>query len=79
MLKDNLFQKIIDRQIRADIVFEDDRCLAPSEQGSGCDARLDLVHPPVQVAGEASEASRSISFGHRVRRSELSFGVHRTR
>src|SRR5579863_6732954 len=28
MLKDNLFQKIIDRQIRADIVFEDEQCLA---------------------------------------------------
>jgi histidine triad (HIT) family protein len=28
MLNDNLFQKIIDRQIPADIVFEDDRCLA---------------------------------------------------
>jgi histidine triad (HIT) family protein len=28
MLKDNLFQKIIDRQVRADIVFEDERCLA---------------------------------------------------
>jgi histidine triad (HIT) family protein len=28
MLKDNLFQKIIDRQIRADIIFEDDLCLA---------------------------------------------------
>lgn len=28
MLKDNLFQKIIDRQIPADIVYEDDRCLA---------------------------------------------------
>ena len=28
MLKDNLFQKIIDRQIPADIVFEDERCMA---------------------------------------------------
>lgn len=28
MLKDNLFQKIIDRQIPANIVYEDDRCLA---------------------------------------------------
>jgi histidine triad (HIT) family protein len=28
MLKDNLFQKIIDRQIPATIVYEDDRCLA---------------------------------------------------
>ena len=28
MMKDNLFQKIIDRQIPADIVFEDDKCLA---------------------------------------------------
>ena len=28
MLKDNLFQKIIDRQMRADIVFEDELCLA---------------------------------------------------
>ena len=28
MLQDNLFQKIIDRQLHADIVFEDDRCLA---------------------------------------------------
>jgi histidine triad (HIT) family protein len=28
MLKDNIFQKIIDRQLKADIVYEDDRCLA---------------------------------------------------
>ena len=28
MLKENLFQKIIDRQIPARIVYEDDRCLA---------------------------------------------------
>ena len=27
-MKDNIFQKIIDRQIKADIVYEDDRCLA---------------------------------------------------
>jgi histidine triad (HIT) family protein len=28
MMKDNLFQKIIDKQIPAAIVYEDDRCLA---------------------------------------------------
>jgi histidine triad (HIT) family protein len=28
MMQDNLFQKIIDRKIPADIVYEDDRCLA---------------------------------------------------
>jgi histidine triad (HIT) family protein len=28
MMQDNIFQKIIDRQIKADIVYEDDRCLA---------------------------------------------------
>ena len=28
MLKDNLFQKIIDRQIPAQIVYEDDHCVA---------------------------------------------------
>lgn len=28
MLKDNIFQKIIDRQIPAQIVYEDDQCLA---------------------------------------------------
>ncbi len=28
MLKENLFQKIIDKEIPADIVYEDDRCLA---------------------------------------------------
>ena len=28
MLSDNLFKKIIDRQIPADIVYEDDHCLA---------------------------------------------------
>ena len=28
MMTDNIFQKIIDRQIKADIVHEDDRCLA---------------------------------------------------
>ena len=27
-MKDNLFQKIIDRQIKADIVYEDEHCLA---------------------------------------------------
>jgi histidine triad (HIT) family protein len=28
MMTDNIFQKIIDRQIKADIIYEDDRCLA---------------------------------------------------
>jgi histidine triad (HIT) family protein len=28
MMTENLFQKIIDRKIAADIVYEDDRCLA---------------------------------------------------
>ena len=28
MMKDNLFQKIIDKQLKADILYEDDRCLA---------------------------------------------------
>ena len=28
MMTDNIFQKIIDRQLKADIVYEDDRCLA---------------------------------------------------
>jgi histidine triad (HIT) family protein len=28
MMQDNLFKKIIDRKIPADIVYEDDRCLA---------------------------------------------------
>jgi len=28
MMTDNIFQKIIDRKIPADIVYEDDRCLA---------------------------------------------------
>jgi histidine triad (HIT) family protein len=28
MMSDNLFQKIIDRQLKADIVYEDDRALA---------------------------------------------------
>jgi histidine triad (HIT) family protein len=28
MMTDNIFQKIIDRQIPADVLYEDDRCLA---------------------------------------------------
>jgi histidine triad (HIT) family protein len=28
MMQDNLFKKILDRQIPADIIYEDDRCLA---------------------------------------------------
>jgi histidine triad (HIT) family protein len=28
MMKDNIFQKIIDKQLPANIVYEDDRCLA---------------------------------------------------
>ena len=31
MMKENLFQKIIDRQIPANIVYEDDSCLAFSD------------------------------------------------
>ena len=28
MMADNIFQKIIDRQIKTDVVYEDDQCLA---------------------------------------------------
>lgn len=28
MLKDNIFKKIIDKQLKADIIYEDDQCVA---------------------------------------------------
>lgn len=65
MLKDNLFQKIIDRQIPADIVYEDDRALAFRDINPQAPVHV-LIIPRNQVIvthDEVTEADREL-LGH---------------
>lgn len=64
MLQDNLFQKIIDRKIPADIVFEDDRCLAFRDINPQAPVHV-LVIPKKVIAthAEITETDRDL-LGH---------------
>ena len=64
MLKDNLFQKIIDRQMRADIVFEDDRCLAFRDVNPQAPTHVLLIPKKViPTHADLTEADRDL-MGH---------------
>jgi histidine triad (HIT) family protein len=64
MLKDNLFQKIIDRQIRADIVFEDDRCLAFRDNNPQAPTHVLLIPKKViPTHADITDADRDL-LGH---------------
>lgn len=64
MLKDNLFQKIIDRMIPADIVFEDERCLGFRDIHPQAPTHV-LIIPKKEIATHAdlTEADRDL-LGH---------------
>ena len=64
MLKDNLFLKIIDRQIPATIVYEDDRCLAFRDNNPQAPVHV-LVIPRKVIATHAdlTEADEAL-VGH---------------
>ncbi len=64
MLSDNLFQKIIDRQIKADIVFEDERCLAFRDIRPQAPTHVLLVPKKViPTHADVTEADRDL-LGH---------------
>lgn len=64
MLKDNLFQKIIDRQIPATIVFEDERCLAFRDVNPQAPTHVLLIPKKViRTHADLTEADRDL-LGH---------------
>jgi histidine triad (HIT) family protein len=64
MMTDNLFKKIIDRQLKADIVYEDDRCLAFRDINPQAPVHV-LIIPKKVIATHAdlSETDRDL-LGH---------------
>jgi histidine triad (HIT) family protein len=52
MMATNLFKKIIDRQIPADIVFEDDQCLAFRDVNPQAPVHV-LIIPRIEIATHA--------------------------
>ena len=64
MMQDNIFQKIIDRKIPADIIYEDDRCLAFRDVNPQAPVHV-LIIPRKVIATHAdiSEEDRDI-LGH---------------
>src|SRR5437867_3494010 len=64
MLQDNLFKKIIDRQIEADIVYEDERCLAFRDNNPQAPVHV-LIIPKKEIATHdaITEADRDL-LGH---------------
>jgi histidine triad (HIT) family protein len=64
MLKDNIFQKIIDRQIPAKIVYEDDQCLAFHDVNPQAPVHVLLIpRKAIATHAEVTEADREL-LGH---------------
>jgi histidine triad (HIT) family protein len=64
MMKDNLFQKIIDRQIPASIVYEDDRCLAFKDINPQAPTHVLIIpRKVIPTHDELTEADRDL-VGH---------------
>jgi len=64
MMSDNIFQKIIDRQIKANIVYEDDRCLAFHDIGPQAPVHVLIIPKKVIATHDAiTEADRDL-LGH---------------
>lgn len=63
-MTDNIFQKIIDRQIPADIVYEDDRCLAFKDVRPQAPVHVLIIPKKVIVThDEITDADREL-IGH---------------
>ena len=64
MLKDNIFQKIIDKQIPATIVYEDDRCLAFRDINPQAPTHLILIpRQAIPTHADITDADRDL-LGH---------------
>jgi histidine triad (HIT) family protein len=64
MLKDNIFQKIIDRQIPARVVYEDDKCLAFHDVNPQAPVHVLLIpRKVIPTHAEITEADREL-LGH---------------
>ncbi len=64
MMTDNIFQKIIDRKIPADIVYEDDRCLAFRDVNPQAPVHVLIIPRKVIATHDAvTEADREL-LGH---------------
>lgn len=64
MLKDNIFQKIIDKQIPAAIVHEDDRCLAFRDVHPQAPVHVLLIpKKPIATHADLTDADRDL-MGH---------------
>jgi histidine triad (HIT) family protein len=64
MLKDNLFQKIIDKQIPADVVYEDDRCLAFRDVNPQAPTHVLIIpRKVIPTHADLTEADREV-LGH---------------
>ena len=65
MLKENLFQKIIDKQIPAKIVYEDDRCLAFRDINPQAPVHVLIIprHKVIPTHADVTEADRAL-VGH---------------
>jgi histidine triad (HIT) family protein len=64
MLHDNLFQKIIDRKIPADIVYEDDACLAFRDINPQAPVHVLLIpRKVIPTHADLTEADRDL-LGH---------------
>jgi histidine triad (HIT) family protein len=64
MMKDNLFQQIIDRQLPADIVYEDDRCLAFRDNNPQAPVHVLIIpRKVIPTHADLTEADRDL-MGH---------------
>jgi histidine triad (HIT) family protein len=64
MMKDNLFQKIIDKQIPAKIVYEDDRCLAFHDINPQAPVHLLIIPRKVIPTHDEIEGADEQLIGH---------------
>ena len=64
MMTDNIFQKIIDRKIKADIVYEDDQCLAFRDVNPQAPVHVLIIpRKVIPTHADVSEADRDL-LGH---------------
>jgi histidine triad (HIT) family protein len=64
MLKDNIFQKIIDKQMPANIVYEDDRCLAFRDINAQAPTHVLIIpRKVIPTHADITEADRDL-LGH---------------
>jgi histidine triad (HIT) family protein len=64
VLKENLFQKIIDREIKADIVYEDEHCLAFRDINPQAPVHVLIIpRKVIPTHADATEADREL-LGH---------------